>query len=159
MSILNQRQRWTCRLLSRGERAETRWSIISIFVCPMHGNPIRAVLQYECQSKLQVPLEMQEGHNFSSLLCRRLDNIQQRGCSLNSYDRCNIPRMTKSLDEWIRLATIFWHGKSFVNFSRKLGFAVIVYCIWQERNARIFADVSTFTSWLTGFMVAQAIEL
>ena len=44
----------------------------------------RAVLQYECQSKLQVPLEMQEGQNFSSLLCRRLDDIQQRGCTLNS---------------------------------------------------------------------------
>ena len=50
--------------------------------------------------------------------------------------------MTKSLDEWIRLATVSWHGKSFVNFSRKLGFAATVYCIWQERNARIFADVS-----------------
>ena len=60
----------------------------------------------------------------------------------NVCDRCNIPRMTKSLDEWIRLATVSWHGKSFVNFSRKLGFAATVYCIWQERNARIFADVS-----------------
>ena len=50
--------------------------------------------------------------------------------------------MTKRLDEWIRWATVTWHGKSFVNFSRKLGFADIVYCIWQERNARIFADVS-----------------
>ncbi|KAL3570877.1 hypothetical protein D5086_028126 [Populus alba] len=60
----------------------------------------------------------------------------------NVCDRCDIPRMTKSLDEWIRLATVSWHGKSFVNFSRKLGFAATVYCIWQERNARIFADVS-----------------
>ena len=50
--------------------------------------------------------------------------------------------MTKSLDEWIRLATVSWHGKRFVNFSRKLGFAATVYCIWQERNARIFSDVS-----------------
>ena len=50
--------------------------------------------------------------------------------------------MTKSLDEWIQWATVTWHGKSFVNFSRKLGFVATVYCIWQERNARIFADVS-----------------
>ena len=54
----------------------------------------------------------------------------------------DIPRMTKSLDEWIRWATVTWQGKSFVNFSRKLGFAATVYCIWQERNARISADVS-----------------
>ena len=49
--------------------------------------------------------------------------------------------MTKSLDEWIRWATIIWHGKSFVNFSRKLGFAPTVYCIWQERNARTFVEI------------------
>ena len=60
----------------------------------------------------------------------------------NVCDRCDIPRMKKSLDEWIRWATVTWHGKRFVNFSRKLGFAATVYCIWQERNARIFADVS-----------------
>ena len=60
----------------------------------------------------------------------------------NVYDRCDIPRMTRSLDKWIRWATITWHGKSFVNFSRKLGFAATVYCIWQEQNARSFADVS-----------------
>jgi len=51
-------------------------------------------------------------------------------------DRCNTPRMTKGWDEWIRWATITWHGKSFINFSRKLGFAAIVYYIWQERDAR-----------------------
>ena len=55
-------------------------------------------------------------------------------------DTCSAKKA--SLDEWIRLATVSWHGKSFVNFSRKLGFAATVYCIWQERNARIFADVS-----------------
>jgi hypothetical protein len=41
-----------------------------------------------------------------------------------------------------RWATVTWHGRSFVNFSRKLGFAAIVYYIWQERNARIFAGMS-----------------
>jgi len=60
---------------------------ISIFVCPMYGNPFGTVLQDECQSKLQVPLEMQEGQNFSSLFCRRLDDFEQRGCKLNSYDQ------------------------------------------------------------------------
>jgi hypothetical protein len=57
-------------------------------------------------------------------------------------DRCDIPRMTKGWEEWIRWATVMWHGKSFVNFSRKLGFAAAVYYIWQERNARIFAGMS-----------------
>jgi hypothetical protein len=56
-----------------GERAETRWSTISIFVCPMYGNPYGTVLQ--------------EGQNFSSLFCRRLDDFEQRGCKLNSYDQ------------------------------------------------------------------------
>ena len=51
-------------------------------------------------------------------------------------DRCNTPRMTKGWDEWIRWATFTWHGKSFINFSRKLGFAATVYYIWQERDAR-----------------------
>jgi hypothetical protein len=57
-------------------------------------------------------------------------------------DRCDIPRMTKGWEEWIRWATVTWHGKSFVNFSRKLGFAATVYYIWQERNARIFVGMS-----------------
>ena len=35
-----------------------------------------------------------------------------------------------------------WHGKRFVNFSRKLAFAATMYCIRQERNARIIVDVS-----------------
>ena len=35
-----------------------------------------------------------------------------------------------------------WHGKSFVNVSRKLSFAATVYHVWQERNARIFAGMS-----------------
>jgi hypothetical protein len=36
----------------------------------MYGNPFGAVSQDECQSKLEVPLEMQEGQNFSSLFCK-----------------------------------------------------------------------------------------
>jgi hypothetical protein len=50
--------------------------------------------------------------------------------------------MTKGGDEWIQRATVTWHGKSFVNFSRKVGFTATVYDIWQERNARIFAGMS-----------------
>jgi hypothetical protein len=49
--------------------------------------------------------------------------------------------MTKGWDEWIRWATVTWHGKSFVNFSRKLSFAATEYHAWQERNARIFAGM------------------
>jgi len=45
-------------------------------------------------------------------------------------DRCDIPRMTKGWEEWIRWATVTWHGKSFVNFCRKLGFVATVYYIW-----------------------------
>jgi len=36
---------------------------------PMYGNPVGAILQDECQPRIQVPLEMQEGQNFSSLFC------------------------------------------------------------------------------------------
>jgi hypothetical protein len=50
--------------------------------------------------------------------------------------------MIKGWDEWIRWTIVTWHGKSFVNFSRKLSFAAIVYHIWQEQNARIFAGMS-----------------
>jgi hypothetical protein len=50
--------------------------------------------------------------------------------------------MKKGWDEWIRWTTVNWHGKSFINFSRKLSFAAIVYHIWQERNAKIFAGMS-----------------
>jgi hypothetical protein len=50
--------------------------------------------------------------------------------------------MTKGWDEWIRWAIVTWHGKSFINFSYKLGFAATMYYIWQERNARIFAGMS-----------------
>jgi hypothetical protein len=50
--------------------------------------------------------------------------------------------MMKGWEEWIRWATVTWHGKSFINFSLKLGFAATVYYIWQERNARIFAGMS-----------------
>ena len=57
-------------------------------------------------------------------------------------DICDILRMTKGWDEWIRWATVTWHGKSFINFSHKLSFAATVYHVWQERNARIFAGMS-----------------
>ena len=50
--------------------------------------------------------------------------------------------MTKGWDEWIRWATVSWHGKSLVNFSCKLSFAATVYHVCQERNARIFAGMS-----------------
>jgi hypothetical protein len=73
-------------------------------------------------------------------------------CSLNApilkalwwdvCDKCDIPRMTKGWDEWIQWAIVTWHGKSFINFSHKLGFAATMYYIWQERNARIFAGMS-----------------
>jgi len=49
--------------------------------------------------------------------------------------------MTKGWDEWIRWATVTWHGKCFANFSCKLSFAAIVYHVWQERNAMIFAGI------------------
>jgi hypothetical protein len=49
--------------------------------------------------------------------------------------------MRKSWDEWIRWVTITWN-KTFRNFSRKLGFAAKVYCVWQEWNARIFVGMS-----------------
>jgi len=55
-------------------------------------------------------------------------------------DRCDIPRMRKSLDEWIRWGTVTWNGKTFRNVSHKLGFAATMYCVWQERNARIIRD-------------------
>jgi hypothetical protein len=35
----------------------------------VHGNPFGAILQDECQPRIQVPLEMQEEKNFSSLFC------------------------------------------------------------------------------------------
>jgi len=50
--------------------------------------------------------------------------------------------MMKGWEEGIRWTTVTWHGKSFVNFSCKLGFTATVYYIWQERNARIFAGMS-----------------
>jgi len=57
-------------------------------------------------------------------------------------DRCDIPIMIKGWDEWIRWATVTWHGKSFVNFSHKLSFAATMYHVWQEQNARIFVRMS-----------------
>jgi hypothetical protein len=50
--------------------------------------------------------------------------------------------MRKNYDEWIRWVAVTWIGKTFRNFSRKLGFAATVYCVWQERNAKIFAGMS-----------------
>jgi hypothetical protein len=45
-------------------------------------------------------------------------------------------------EKWIRWAIVTWHGKSFISFSRKPGFAATVYYIWQERNARFFTGMS-----------------
>jgi hypothetical protein len=79
-------------------------------------------------------LRNNEDHNHLFFECSYTKAIWWDVC-----DRCDIPRMTKGWDEWIRWAIVTWHGKSFVNFSRKLGFAATVYYIWQERNARTFA--------------------
>ena len=61
----------------------------------------------------------------------REDMKQEQGAASTALDQ-----------EWIRWATVSWHGKSFINFSRKLSFAATVYHVWQERNARIFAGLS-----------------
>jgi hypothetical protein len=82
-------------------------------------------------------LRNNEDHNHLFFECSYTKAIWWDVC-----DRCDIPRMTKGWDEWIRWATVSWHGKSFVNFSRKLSFAATVYHVWQERNARIFAGMS-----------------
>ncbi|KAL9346338.1 hypothetical protein Peur_061191 [Populus x canadensis] len=98
------------------------------------------VLKVSTKSELKGPLEYQEealDHNHLFFECSYTKAIWWDVC-----DRCDIPRMTKGWDEWIRWATISWHGKSFVNFSRKLSFAATVYHVWQERNARIFAGMS-----------------
>jgi len=50
--------------------------------------------------------------------------------------------MRKSWDEWIRWVTVTWNGKTFRNFSGKLGFIATVYCVWQKRNASIFVSMS-----------------
>jgi hypothetical protein len=50
-------------------------------------------------------------------------------------DICDISRIRKNWDEWIR-----WVAVS--NFSRKVGFAATMYCVWQEQNSRIFAGIS-----------------
>jgi hypothetical protein len=57
-------------------------------------------------------------------------------------DRCDISRIRKNWDEWIRWVIVTWNGKTFRKFSRKLGFAATVYCVWQERNSWIFAGIS-----------------
>jgi hypothetical protein len=83
-------------------------------------------------------LRHNEDHNHFFFECSYTKAIWWDVC-----DRCDIPRMTKGWDEWIRWATtVSWHGKSFVNFSRKLSFAATVYHVWQEQNARIFAGMS-----------------
>ena len=82
-------------------------------------------------------LRYNEDHNHLFFECSYTKAIWWDVC-----DRCDIPRMTKGWDEWVRWATGSWHGKSFVNFSRKLSFAATVYHVWQERNARIFAGMS-----------------
>jgi hypothetical protein len=82
-------------------------------------------------------LRNNEDHNHLFFECAYTKAIWWDVC-----DKCDIPRMTKGWDEWIRWATVTWHDKSFVNFSCKLSFAATVYHIWQERNARIFAGMS-----------------
>ena len=37
---------------------------------------------------------------------------------------------------------VTWNSKTFIIFSRKLGFAATVYCVWQKQNAKIFAGIS-----------------
>jgi hypothetical protein len=82
-------------------------------------------------------LRNNEDHNHLFFECSYTKAIWWDVC-----DRCDIPRMTKGWDEWIQWATVTWHDKSFINFSRKLSFAATVYHVWQERNARIFAGMS-----------------
>ena len=82
-------------------------------------------------------LRNNEDHNHLFFECSYTKALWWDVC-----DRCDIPRITKVWDEWILWATVTWHAKSFVNFSRKLGFAATVYYIWQEWNARIFAGLS-----------------
>jgi len=82
-------------------------------------------------------LRNNEDHNHLFFECAYTKAIWWDVC-----DRYDILRMTKGWDEWIRWATVTWHGKSFVNLSRKLSFVATVYHVWQERNARIFAGMS-----------------
>ena len=49
----------------------------------------------------------------------------------------------KGQDDFIKWATLTWKGTTFRKFSCKLGFAAMVYCIWQEQNARIFVGKSS----------------
>jgi len=82
-------------------------------------------------------LRHNEDHNHLFFECSYTKAIWWDVC-----DRCDIPRMTKGWDEWIRWATtVSWHGKSFVNFSRKLSFAATVYHVWQEQNALLCWNV------------------
>ena len=94
-----------------------------VFMVPIGAHPVSAIMKITttCCS-LNAPLRKHYGGMFVT--------------------DATFQEWQKGLDEWIRLATVSWHGKSFVNFSRKLGFTATVYCIWQEWNARIFADVS-----------------
>jgi hypothetical protein len=78
-----------------------------------------------------------EDHNHLFFECSYSEVIWWDVC-----DRYDIPRMSKNWDEWIRWVIVTWNGKTFRNFSRKLGFTTTVYCVWQEQNARIFAGMS-----------------
>ncbi|KAJ6904471.1 zinc-binding domain-containing protein [Populus alba x Populus x berolinensis] len=99
--------------------------------------PSTSTLNISTPKGCSLGLRNNEDHNHLFFECSYTKALWWNVC-----DRCDIPRMIKSLDEWIRWATITWHGKSFVNFSHKLGFTATVYYIWQERNVRIFAGVS-----------------
>jgi len=56
-------------------------------------------------------LRNNEDHNHLFFECAYTKAIWWDVCDI--YD---IPRMTKGWDEWIRWASVTWHGKSFVNF-------------------------------------------
>jgi len=72
-------------------------------------------------------LRNNEDHNHLFFECSSTKAIWWDVCN-----RCDIPRMTKGWDEWIRWATVTWHGKSFVNVSRKLSF--VAKCIISSKN-------------------------
>ena len=70
-------------------------------------------------------LRNNEDHNHLFFECASTKAIWWDVC-----DRYDIPRIKKGWDEWIRWASVTWHGKSFVNFSHKLSFTATVYHVW-----------------------------
>ena len=87
-----------------------------------------------CPNRCSLCFRNNEDHNHLFFECSYTKAIWWDVC-----DRCDISRMTKGWDEWIRWTTVYhiWHGKNFINVSHKLSFVATVYHIWQERNARI----------------------